>query len=337
MSSAALVTVHCSRFPGRVRAQLLDSLRSRNVNPKFHYDSYKQTRKWLRLHEALSPARNDPACEAIYDQGLAAVLKRLAPGPVHLIGLGCGGGHKDVRLLRRLRREGRDAGYTAVDVSLPMVLVAREAAQAEVPEARCHAVVCDLGTADAASLDDLLTRQEPPGAHRILTFFGMMPNFDPAHILPRLAALTRPADSLLLSANLAPGADYAKGTFQVLPQYDNELTRDWLMVFLADLGVEPSDGHLRFVIEEDPATGLRRITARFEFGQPREVWVENEAVRFEAGADLRLFFSYRYTPSRLGEQLGRHGLAIGQQWVTPSGQEGVFLASSQIRSPRAEG
>jgi len=82
----------------------------------------------------------------------------------------------------------------------------------------------------------------------LITFFGMIPNFEPQLILPRLAALVRPADHLLFSANLAPGSDYAAGVRQVLPLYDNALTRDWLMTFLTDLGVERDDGELRFSI-----------------------------------------------------------------------------------------
>ena len=56
--------------------------------------------------------------------------------------------------------------------------------------------------------------------------------------MPRLAALLRPADYLLFSANLAPGTDYAAGVQRILPLYDNALTRDWLMTFLLDVGVD---------------------------------------------------------------------------------------------------
>ena len=87
---------------------------------------------------------------------------------------------------------------------------------------------------------------------RLVTFFGMIPNFEPQEILPKLASLIRPKDFLLFSANLAPGADYAAGMKKILPQYDNALTRDWLMTFLLDLGVERRDGELRFAIEEWP-------------------------------------------------------------------------------------
>ena len=45
----------------------------------------------------------------------------------------------------------------------------------------------------------------------MITFFGMIPNFEPQDILPKLAKLIRRQDTLLFSANLAPGADYAVG------------------------------------------------------------------------------------------------------------------------------
>ena len=74
----------------------------------------------------------------------------------------------------------------------------------------------------------------------------MIPNFEPQNILPKLAALVRPEDFLLFSANLAPGENYAAGVKKVLPQYDNPPTRDWLLTFLLDLGVARGDGELQF-------------------------------------------------------------------------------------------
>src|SRR6267154_2960922 len=123
----AHVTIHPSQFPDQVRHDLLESLRSRQVNHKFHYDSIKQTQKWLALHEAYSPARRDADCAAIYDRSFAAVAERAKSKRVHVIGLGCGGGQKDTRLLKQLRRKGKEVFYTPSDVSTAMVLVAREA------------------------------------------------------------------------------------------------------------------------------------------------------------------------------------------------------------------
>ena len=69
MSFVINVAIHASQFPEKVRRDLLESLRTRRVNHKFHYDSVKQTQKWLALHQAYSPTRNDADCRAIYEKG----------------------------------------------------------------------------------------------------------------------------------------------------------------------------------------------------------------------------------------------------------------------------
>jgi uncharacterized SAM-dependent methyltransferase len=169
-----------------------------------------------------------------------------------------------------------------------------------------------------AVLDQLEERDAP----RIITFFGMIPNFEPDDVAPRLADLVRPGDILLVSFNLAPGPDYAAGVRRILPGYDNAETRDWLLTFLFDLGVEPGDGMLQIHIEE--AQKLKRIAADFHFSRDREVTIYDERVEFRAGESLRLFFSYRYTPEKCELLLSSHRLNLEGKWITKSGEEGVF-------------
>jgi L-histidine Nalpha-methyltransferase len=324
MSSAAQVTIHASQFPENVRRDLLTSLSTRKVNHKFHYDSVKQTNQWLALHQAHSPSRNDADCAATYNRAFAGAAATNKSEDVHVLGLGCGGGQKDTRLLKLLGSAGQEVSYTPCDVAVAMTLVARQAALAAVPAENCFPLVCDLATAD--DLPEVVASLSSPWYPRLITFFGMIPNFEPGAILPKLAALIRPEDSLLFSANLAPGADYAAGVQAILPQYDNALTRDWLMTFLLDLGVERSDGDLRFGVEEESAgSGLKKIVARFHFTRARPIRVESEAFFFSVGDVLQLFFSYRYTPVRVRQALGVGGLSVEAEWITPSGEEGVFF------------
>ena len=334
MSSVAKVLIHASQFPEKVRRDLLDSLRARRVNHKFHYDSAKQTKKWLTLHQAYSPTRNDADCAAIYDRAFAAAAARVRSKAVHVIGLGCGGGQKDTRLLKLLKKAGREIFYTPCDVSSAMVLTARRTALAVVPEKNCFPLVCDLPTAN--DLTTTLASRFTFHVSRLTTFFGMIPNFEPQIILPKLASLVRPKDLLLFSANLAPGNNYAAGVKKVLPQYDNPLTRDWLMTFLLDLGVKSNDGKLRFKIEDDRMTDLKRIVAGFHFTRSRRIEVDGEHIDFHAGEIIRLFFSYRYTPERVRKVLAHYGLEVRERWIAKSGEEGVFLV--ERRSPtRREG
>lgn len=322
MSSAANVLIHASQFPESVRRDLLASLRTRRVNHKFHYDSVKQTQKWLALHQTYSPSRNDADCRTVYEQSFKIAAARIKSPCVRVIGLGCGGGQKDTRLLKLLRDAGKEASYTPCDVSSAMVLVARQAALAVMPDKNCFPFVCDLASTD--DLPDMLEQLLAPRVPRLVTFFGMIPNFEPQMILPKLTSLIRPKDYLLFSANLAPGKNYAAGVKKILPQYDNPPTRDWLMTFLLDLGVEQGDGDLRFSIE-DGQFDLKRVTARFHFRRRRRVEVESETFEFRHGESFQLFFSYRYTPALVRKLLGEHGLEVRDEWITKSAEEGVFL------------
>jgi uncharacterized SAM-dependent methyltransferase len=316
--TTASVTIHSSQFPARIRRDLLVSLRQRRINPKFHYDSLKQTLKWLALHEAHSPARTDRNVLSIYDRAFAATTKTIFSKRLHVIGLGCGGGQKDARLLELMKQAGKTISYTPSDVSVAMTLVARAAALKVLPAENCFPLVCDLATAD--DLPSVLANRRPA----LFTFFGMIPNFEPGNILPKLTALIQKKDFLLFSANLAPGPDYAAGVKTILPQYDNGLTREWLLTFLLDLGIERTDGRLIFGIENG-GMKLKRVVAKFQFRQAREVVVYGEKFKFRRGESIRLFFSYRYTPDRVVRLLARHGLNVQAEWLADSGEEGVFL------------
>src|SRR5271170_1429977 len=120
--NAANVTIHSSQFPENVRRDLLTSLHRRQVNHKFHYDSLKQTNKWLALHEAHSPARTDRNVLNIYDQAFKATVERITAKRLHILGLGCGGGQKDTRLLKLFEMAGKKNSYTPCDVSVAMTL-----------------------------------------------------------------------------------------------------------------------------------------------------------------------------------------------------------------------
>jgi uncharacterized SAM-dependent methyltransferase len=318
MKSIAHVAIHPSQFPENVRRDLLASLRARKINHKFHYDSVKQTQKWLALHQMYSPSRNDENVRAIYGQSFEAAAAKIKSKCVHVIGLGCGGGQKDTRLLKLLKMRGREISYTPCDVSSAMVLTARQAALTVLPDKNCFPFVCDLATAEGLR-ESLVTRHSS-----LVTFFGMVPNFEPQIILPKLASLLRPNDLLLFSANLAPGKDYAAGMKRTLPQYDNAPTRDWLMTFLTELGIEKSDGELKCEIAGGKF-GLKRFVATFQFKRTRQVKIENGSFDFKSGEKIRLFFSYRYTPERVRRILSRFKLKVCEQWIAESGEEGVFL------------
>jgi L-histidine Nalpha-methyltransferase len=324
MRSIIDISIHATQFPHEVQRALLDSLRRRRIHPKFHYDSVKQSMKWLAVHQAFSPWQTEADCRGVYDRAFAEAIRSCDQSSAHVIGLGCGGGTKEARLLELLKGQGGELFYSPVDVSSALVLASTLAVDGMMEPSRCRPLVCDL--ADARDLAAVLDRHAPPHTPRLLTFFGMIPNFLPGEILPRLRALVRPGDRMLFSANLAPGNDYASGMERILPLYDNALTRDWLLTFLLDLGVEGDDGEMRIQSEDCPqGSGLKRISAWFVFQRPRRIVVEEESFQSLAGERIHLFFSYRYTPSLVVTTLAQHGFRVDDRWLTESEEEGVFL------------
>jgi uncharacterized SAM-dependent methyltransferase len=321
MSSTINVAVHASQFPDSVKETLLECLWSRRIAPKFHYQSYKQAQLWKAVNRAFAPIWLDRDCVLMYRRSVTEVVGYLPERRVNLVGLGCGDGQKEGWLLHLLAAQGKEVSYFPCDVSLPLLLTATSKAQAACPSMPCRPLLCDLAITD--DLPEILNPGDETDTRRIITFFGMMPNFEADLILPKLAALMRPQDLLLLSANLAPGPDYRAGVQHVLPGYDNPRTRAWLRVFLEDLGAEPADGKVDFSIEEN--AGLLRIVGDFRFVRERELIVHYEHFVFRPGEAVRLFFSYRHTPDLVRRLLQAHRLQVVEQWITKSEEEGVFL------------
>ena len=309
------VRVHSSMHPRHWREDLLESFRARRMNHRFHYETPKQATRWLALHEAHSPARRDPACLQMYNTAFADIAAQLAPRSVQLISLGCGGGQKDLALLKALRPSS-PISYAPSDVSLPLALTANHAAQSELPTLQTDPFLLDLS--HTADLSSALTCSD---ATRLVCLFGILPNFEPGLVFPLLGPALRQNDFLLLSANLAPGDNYAAGVSKVLPGYDNALTREWLISSLTDVGIEASPAEIQFAIAD--VEGMKRIEAIYNFTRRQTIQLEGQSFAYENGDSFRLFYSYRYTGEILASHARAAGLRVLNSWT--SEDEGLFL------------
>jgi uncharacterized SAM-dependent methyltransferase len=335
-SSDVTVRIHPSQFPGAVAAAMHASLNARRMNHKFHYDTARQTLRWLRVHQAYSPACTDPAGTALYSEAAAAAAVLLRDrDAVDVVSLGSGGGQKDAHVLSALEaiHPGVRRRYVPVDVSAGLALISRDAAMAVGTGANdIVPYVMDL-----AESPDWLAALAPvlqPQAARLILFYGMLPNFIPGTTRDRLAALLRRGDLLLVSANLAPGPDYAAGVESIRPLYDNALTSEWLLAVLQDLGADREDARIQFSVVPCPdGSGLLRIEACAHFLRPTRLAYEDAVHTFEPGEKFQLFFSYRHTPERVAGQLASAGLQVEQEWLNPAGDEGVFLITQKPRNP----
>ena len=140
------VRIDESVTPAAHRAALIAALEARRVDNRFHYVGELASSRWRDLAASHSPAQDADDGVVAYDDAAKAVIAALPEGPVHVIGLACGDGVKERRLLGALRSAGReDISATAVDVSVPLVGAA-DAAMAQVPGVvAIEGVAVDIG------------------------------------------------------------------------------------------------------------------------------------------------------------------------------------------------
>jgi uncharacterized SAM-dependent methyltransferase len=195
--------------------------------------------------------------------------------------------------------------------------------QSTLPAMPSFPVVVDLAvTPDLAAL---LAQPETPDTQRLLTCFGMLPNFDYLTFLPYVQSLMRPADLLLLSANLSPHP-YPSACAHILPQYNNPLALAWYAGLLDSLGFAASAYDMS--VEASPLhdTGqVWQIRAAAQFLRHVQLALDDETFYFPAGQRLQLFFSNRFTPHIMPQILQDAGLSVLETFLFASLEEGIYL------------
>lgn len=314
------VVVHESVHPEALAAELRDGLAGGEVATRQHYVSARQARLWREIAAAFSPARDEADGVRAYDAVNGLVADRVAGAGAHVIGLGCGDGAKERRLLDALAGIG-PLTATPVDVSLPLVQVAVDRLAGAAGTALGRPVVCDLGLA-AADLPAMVG--EAPGP-RVVTLYGILPGMEAFAAMAAALSLLRPGDLLAVSANLLPGGD---GSLEAITaQYDNEQTRSWLGALLEDAGLRPEQADVRIGELSEPGTGaVAAVGAWLEPREEVELVLEAGEVRLEPGSPVRLLRSARHTPDGLEAIVLAAGLELLALDVSPTGEEGVALA-----------
>ena len=298
--------VHSSQSPVQVERERADCIRQRRISAKFHYETDRQAALWLKLHEryASSEGMAQPYTEAARTLALTWPYSNGS-----LVALGCGGGEKDMAIFNVLPKA---TTFIPTDVSKPLVLKTAQDARAIYPSTVITPLVFDMATSD--DLLDFIDQHAQ--INRIYTFFGLIPNFPPKNILPRLRMLLRPEDRLLLSANLAPN-----GMEPILPQYDNDATREWLSEFPKAHGA--GEGKVKITIESEGQ--LQYIAACYQFQEPCVMEANGDTFEFHREDELQLFVSYRYTLETLANTLESHGIIIKDSFHAVNGEEGAFI------------
>jgi L-histidine Nalpha-methyltransferase len=322
---ALTIDFHPSVREEALEREAIESLQANRIDPKFLYITPRQAELWRQVFLRHSPIHANPEFARIYQDAFVRVVDQLQPGKLVLLGLGCGTGLKELELYSRLKARGREALFSAIDVSHDLVA---ESAQKLVAAGAGHhrSLVCDL--AESVFLADWLDR-EAGDSPRLFTFFGLVPNLAPSVVTRLFRAVLRPGDILLVSAHLAPvgdGTDLPAAMRSVLPQYDNPETLAWLTAALEHFGLKDLVDAPEMKIGEVEGVPAFIATTHWKSSEPFEKWGH----RFSPDKEepLRLFHSLRYTPSLFENLLRNEGLNVELLAMTSCREEAIWSVCS---------
>jgi len=303
--------------------EVIESLRANRIDPKLLYVTPRQAELWRQVFLHHSPIHANFEFARIYWDAFARIADQLKNQKRTLVGLGCGNGHKELQFHSELKAQSCEVLFSAIDVSHDFVL---ESATKLIAAGADHrrSLVCDL--AQTAFLKKWLDRTE--GAFpRVITFFGLVPNFSPLAVTRLLHSVLRPGDVMLASAHLAPVRAENRGEIRsamnsILPQYDNRKTLEWLAEALKIWDLESLVERPQVSIGEWEGIPAFFAFASWKKAVPFEKWGHSFSPKMEE--PLRLFFSLRYTVSRFEAMLRREGFSAELLSITSCRQEAIW-------------
>ena len=321
--STPIIDFHPSTLEETLREEAIESLRANRIDPKFLYITPHQTELWRQVFLKHSPIHGNPEFTRIYREAYAQVALQFQNRNIALIGLGCGTGLKERDLYSILQASHCDVRFSAIDVSHNLVL---ESVQKLTKAGASHrrSLVSDLTQTDF--LKSWLDRFEND-LPRVMTFFGLAPNFIPSVMAHLLRAALRPGDVLLASAHLAPARnenreEIAAAMNSILPQYHNRETFAWLSAALQHWDLEDLVETPEIKVREMEGVPAFLASTRWKSSLPFERWGHRFSPKTED--PLRLFFSLRYTLALFEEVLRREGFVFELLSLTSCRQEAIW-------------
>ncbi|HEX4141676.1 MAG TPA: L-histidine N(alpha)-methyltransferase [Candidatus Methylacidiphilales bacterium] len=303
----AQIEIHPSVANIDLEEVLAASLRANRLDPKLLYVTPRQAELWREVSRKHSPIHTNPEFSRIYRDAYARIADEMRAGKIQLVGLGPGTGMKEAELAAQLKSRGHDVQFTAIDISRDLVEEASKRVAAAGASADRH-LVCDLSEIEFIKRWLEASGQE---SRRLFTFFGVVPNLEPAFVARLLRELLRRGDVLLASVHLAPvgnGVELNTAMERILPQYNNQETLAWLREAMEQWNLKALMLEPRIVVDEEMSVPCIRGLA------PRKL----------SHAWFMLFFSLRYTPALFEELLRRAGVQGEMLAITACREEAIW-------------
>ena len=291
-----------------IAQEFTEAMEARDVPEKFFFWSPRSAQAWRAL-----------GCDENLFGGLTATWSALAAKagrlarwfrkPIPVISFGAGDGARDLLLLDAFKQAGSECHYFPVDASQALLELACAAADDE--DFQTTGIKADISSpvhlvyaADAA---------EPP---RLFIMSGnTLSSFDPLAEIRYVTQCMRPGDALIVDGEIYHDT-------QTMVRRENAALRNFLTALLRGVGIDSSDGEVRFERKIDERReGLHQITRSFRAARDLAASVNGEHLPLQRGERIGLNFQYAYTRQTFCWLLREQGgLEIEQELLSPDGR-----------------
>jgi uncharacterized SAM-dependent methyltransferase len=291
-----------------IAQEFAEAMEARDLPEKFFYWSPRSALAWKALSE--EPTLYGGLTETWKTLSAeAGPLARGFPGKVPVISFGAGDGARDRLLLNALKDLGRECQYFPVDASQAMLELA--CAGAEDDDFEAVGIKADISS--PVHLVYAADATEPP---RLFIMSGnTMGSFDPLAEIRYIAQGLKNGDRLIIDGEL-----YAEG--KTMARRDNPWARRFLSAMLNSVGIDSTDGEIRFDHKQDERhPGLHLITRYFHAARDLALSVGGVEIALERGERIGMNCQYTYAAESFRWLIGEHGgLDILDEHESPDGR-----------------
>jgi len=277
--------------------EFTEAIEARDLPEKFFYWTPLSLRSWRSVAALANDSlRRTWEALALKAGDLTAPFGARVP----VISFGAGDGVKDRLILKALREAGREVKYFPVDASQTLLETACGGAEDDDCEA--------LGIkADISSPVHLLLAADVSEAPRLFLMVGnTLGGFDPLDQIKHVAGCLHKDDILITDVRIDSEEQGQE------PAEEEDARRRFVLAPLANAGIAPEDGELKFVENKDDRhSGLFLAARRFQTARDLTVTVNGRELQIERGERFVLNFRYRFTREPFRWLLTKHaGLKI---------------------------
>jgi L-histidine N-alpha-methyltransferase len=290
----------------------------KELPPKYFYDQ-RGSELFERITE-LPEYYLTRAERAILAARAVEIVARTAPAT--LVELGAGSAAKTRLLLQAMLASSERATYAPIDVSAAFLARTAAKLRAEYPRLRVRPVVGDFA-------EELAVPPELP-APRLVAFLGStIGNFAPAEaarLLRGVRSVLRPADRLLLGADLRKEVRRLEAAYNDADGVTAEFNRNMLRVINRELGADFDPDAFAHHAPYD--TALHRVEMHLVSRDVQVVTVPGAGrFRFRRGESVRTEISCKYDRASLEALLALGGLRLVEWHTDPDGDFALVVAT----------